>query len=129
MIGYGIPLVDVGCNCDRYCGDEDCNTSFRDYTQGYLSGKESFVIDLRLGEEAALDRLFKWNDIYLNNRAKTIQRWVRSSKCRAMIGRVLIKVKKKLRHTLTHITNPALADEVCAHAGLPRMKVMRFEWK
>ena len=83
MIGYGIPLVDVGCCCDRCCGREDCNTSFRDMADGYLARHQDLrngviFLDLRLGSEAAHDKIFKWNDIYLNNRAKTIQRCFRS---------------------------------------------------
>ena len=83
MIGYGIPLVDVGCCCDRCCGREDCNTSFRDMADGYLARHQDLrngviFLDLRLGSEAAHDKIFKWNDIYLTNRAKTIQRWFRA---------------------------------------------------
>jgi len=78
MIGYGIPLITVQADA------LEPESSYRDFAGGYLSNET--VLHLYPSLEACYDRTLKWNDIYLNNRAKKIQRlWRRRQRGRRLM--------------------------------------------
>ena len=76
MIGYGIPRIvqsshetyyDGKLVLSRYGGDDEI---FYEWEEGYL-----WATDEEIADEF---QFLRWNDFYLNIRARKIQRWFRS---------------------------------------------------
>ena len=79
MIGYGIPrTVERYTHYDGNDSEDDYDEKiFYEWERGYLwETDEDIPAEPRNDEQAP--SLLRWNDFYLNIRAKKIQRWFRS---------------------------------------------------
>jgi len=136
MIGYGIPLITVPADAVVVDVDDASGVivrSYRCFSSGYLA-KET-VLHLYPSLEACYDRTLKWNDIYLNNRAKQIQRRWRQHPSREIDDdtllednewdtceccRAVVKVTFGLTCDGYSIANDDVTGEMCCRACLDK---------
>ena len=77
MIGYGIPrIVERYTAYDGEGGSFDASEKiFYEWEEGYLWEADDFS---EVGADEDNFQFLRWNDFYLNFRARKIQRWFRS---------------------------------------------------